>query len=174
MVRLPSRVLLRQLWPPVRVWVAAPFDLSRVHGLRFAYVCCSAGATHAGASQLRWTSPPPFSLTKQSPPLRGGCRLQPAGGGEVHAPSPPAPLTPGRYMLTTLPGVVRCLSSQKTPHRKTGGAGRGLLRLYISVCALPAHEQPAAQVVQDGGRAAGGDGEQKGGPRVWCVVDAGF
>ena len=133
---------------------------------------CPAGATHAGASQLRWISPTPFSLINKSPPLRGGCRREPAGGGAVHAPSPPAPLMPGRYMLTTLPGVVRCLSSKRP--RTARQAVRGLLRLYISVCAFPAHEQPAAQVIQDGGRAAGGDGEQKGGPRVWCVVDAGF
>ena len=173
LVRLSCRVQLRRLCRRCAFGLAVPLGL----GLG-AWPSSRMGAlvlpAHARTSQLRWTSPPHFSFTKQSPPLRGGCRLQPAGGGEVNAPISPALLTPGRYMLTTSPGVVRCLSSQKTPHRKTGGAGRGLLRLYISVCALPAHEQPAAQVVQDGGRAAGGDGEQKGGPRVWCVVDAGF
>ena len=37
-VRLPCRVLLRRLWPPVRVWVAAPLGLGRVLGLRLAWV----------------------------------------------------------------------------------------------------------------------------------------
>ena len=38
----------------------------------------------------------PLSTYKQSPPLRGGCRRQPAGGGVVRAPIPPASLMPGR------------------------------------------------------------------------------
>ena len=33
-----------------------------------------------------------FPLYKQSPPLRGGCRRKPAGGGVIYTPAPPASL----------------------------------------------------------------------------------
>ncbi len=54
-------------------------------GCLAAWMCCG----YAGHRRS-------FSPYKQSPPLRGGCRRQPAGGGMVYALIPPASLIPGR------------------------------------------------------------------------------
>ena len=56
--------------PPVRIWVG-----------------CAAWIWVG-----RWILLHLFPLYKQSPPLRGGCRRQPAGGGVIYAPAPPASL----------------------------------------------------------------------------------
>ena len=69
------------------------WGLDWVRGLRLEWVRLSC-ATHARTSQLRWTSPPHFSFTKQSPPLRGGLpasagwgrggtRTQPSGSADA-------------------------------------------------------------------------------------------
>ena len=116
--------------PPVRVWVGCAAG-AWTGCAAFVSNGCACPAQHTLVHRSCVGHRRPISPLQNNRPLsEGGCRLQPAGGGEVHAPSPPALLTPGRYMLTTLPGVVRCLSSQKTPHRKTGGAGL-IAPLYI-------------------------------------------
>ena len=69
--------------PPVRIWVGCAAWVWA--GCMAAWMCCG----YAGHRRS-------FSPYKQSPPLRGGCRRQPAGGGVVRAPIPPASLMPGR------------------------------------------------------------------------------
>ena len=69
--------------PPVRFWVGCAAWVWA--GCMAAWMCCG----YAGHRRS-------FSPYKQSPPLRGGCRRQPAGGGVVRAPIPPASLIPGR------------------------------------------------------------------------------
>ena len=81
--RLSCWVLLRRLWPPMRSWVGCA---------AWIWVGCLAAWIGCGYAGHRRS----FSPYKQSPPLRGGCRRQPAGGGVVRAPIPPASLIPGR------------------------------------------------------------------------------
>ena len=69
--------------PPVRVWVGCALGF----GLDAWPRGCAADTLDLDV---------PFSPYKQSPPLRGGCRRQPAGGGMVYALIPPASLIPGR------------------------------------------------------------------------------
>ena len=70
--------------PPVRVWVAVPLWVRQ-------------GAWRVDVLRICRTLMPPFPPYKLSLPLRGGCRRQPAGGGAVHAPSPPASLYPAGW-----------------------------------------------------------------------------
>ena len=69
--------------PPVRFWVGCAAWVWA--GCMAAWMCCG----YAGHRRS-------FSPYKQSPPLRGGCRRQPAGGGVINVPAPPASLVPGR------------------------------------------------------------------------------
>ena len=105
--------------PPVRFWVAAPLGLGLVLSLRLTLArlsgrmqlrrlcrrCAFGLAVPLGFGLNAWPRgcaadtldlDVPFSPYKQSPPLRGGCRRQPAGGGMVYALIPPASLIPGR------------------------------------------------------------------------------
>ena len=80
--RLSCRMQLRRLCRRCAFWWLCPWVWA---GCMAAWMCCG----YAGHRRS-------FSPYKQSPPLRGGCRRQPAGGGVVRAPIPPASLIPGR------------------------------------------------------------------------------
>ena len=83
LVRISCRVRLRRLCRRCAFGLAVPLGLGWMHG-------------RVDVLRIRWTLMSPLSPYKQSPPLRGGCRRQPAGGGVVRAPIPPASLIPGR------------------------------------------------------------------------------
>ena len=120
---LSCRVLLRRLRRRDSLEVAVPLGLGLVLGLRLTLVrlsnrvqlrrlcrrarlglLCHWIDTWCNEVGLCFTSVrcggeyccPLFPLYKQSPPLRGGCRRQPAGGGVIYAPTPPPSLVPGR------------------------------------------------------------------------------
>ena len=118
MVRLSFWVLLRRLCRRCALGSAVPLGLGWALGLRLAQVRLSCRALlrrlcrrcalgwlcrlGLGGRLAAWIGcgyaghRRSFSPYKQSPPLRGGCRRQPAGGGVVRAPIPPASLIPGR------------------------------------------------------------------------------
>ena len=94
LVRLPRRVLLRRLCRRGALgWLCPWIDTWCMECGRLSYV---------GALRRRWTRMRFSPLYKQSPPLRGGCRREPAGGGAWHVRRPlrfyfcPAALIPGR------------------------------------------------------------------------------
>ena len=119
-VRLSCRVRLRRLCRRCTLGLAVPLGLGGVLGVSLALVriscrvllrrlrrrCAFGLAVPLGFGLDAWPrgcaadtldlDVPPLSPYKQSPPLRGGCRRQPAGGGMVYALIPPASLIPGR------------------------------------------------------------------------------
>ena len=93
LVHLSCRVLLRRLCRRGALgWLCPWIDTWCMECGRSSYV---------GALRLRWTRMRFSPLYKQSPPLRGGCRREPAGWCAARAPTLrfyfcPAALIPGR------------------------------------------------------------------------------